>query len=177
MRIITGKYKGRHLFTVSGDRVRPTTDFVKEVIFSVLDLYDDDIVLDLYAGSGALGLEALSRGTMQAIFVDSSQKSVQTIWKNIEKLGCRDTTQVHKKKATAFLDDTEEQYDLILIDPPYRKGLVQKTVMRIFDRNLLKPSGRVMIEHAFDEPIEEAWHQYRTYEKKMGDTVVTILQV
>ncbi len=177
MRIITGKYKGYHLFSVPGDRVRPTTDFVKEVIFSVLDLYDDDVVLDLYAGSGALGLEALSRGVERTIFVDASQKSVQIIWKNIDKLDCRDTTQVWKKKATAFLDDTEEQFDLILLDPPYRKGLVEKTLRPIFERNLLKTSGRVMVEHAFDEPIDEAWHQYRIYEKKMGDTVVTILQV
>ncbi len=177
MRIITGKYKGFHLFSVPGDRTRPTTDFVKEVMFGVLDLYDDDVVLDLYAGSGALGLEALSRGTLEANFVDSSQKAVQAIWKNIEKLGCQEATHVKKKKVASFLEETENQYDLILMDPPYRKDMVNRTLRIIFERSLLKPYGRILVEHAFDEPISDEWFEHRIYEKKMGETVITILSL
>ena len=118
MRVIAGAYKGRQLRTPAGISTRPTADRVREALFSILGPLDGERVLDLYAGSGALGIEALSRGAGEAVFVDSDQRAVAAIRRNLEAIGVE--APVQRRDALAFLRDASEHpYDLVFLDPPY----------------------------------------------------------
>jgi 16S rRNA (guanine966-N2)-methyltransferase len=118
VRVIAGAYKGRQLRTPAGISTRPTADRVREALFSILGRLDGERVLDLYAGSGALGIEALSRGAGEAVFVDSDQRAVAAIRRNLEAIGVE--APVQRRDALAFLRDASERpYDLVFLDPPY----------------------------------------------------------
>jgi 16S rRNA (guanine966-N2)-methyltransferase len=123
MRIIAGEYKGRRLVAPPGTATRPTSDRVREALFSILGARVEDAdVLDLFAGSGALGIEALSRGAQKATFVDNAPAALTTIRRNLE--GVQGATVV-RRDARAFLRDAREngrQYDLVFLDPPYRQA-------------------------------------------------------
>jgi len=117
VRIIAGSRKGHKIAAPRGLDTRPTSDRVRENVFNILGPLDDAIVLDLYAGSGALGLEALSRGAAQAVFVDDDQDAVATIERNLDKLHLLAT--VLCRDAVSFLASEKRKYDLVLVDPPY----------------------------------------------------------
>jgi 16S rRNA (guanine966-N2)-methyltransferase len=118
VRVIAGAYKGRQLRTPAGISTRPTGDRVREALFSILGPLDGERVLDLYAGSGALGIEALSRGASEAVFVDSDQRAVAAIRRNLEAIGVE--APVQRRDALAFLREARERpYDLVFLDPPY----------------------------------------------------------
>ena len=153
MRIITGKYKGRKLFTVDGRTTRPTTAFNREVIFSIQQDYTDKRVLDLYAGTGSFGLEALSRGAEWVDFVEFAPAAIGTLLKNISLLGCGELCHVWRKRVEVFLKDTESDWDLIFLDPPYNKNLINSTLELIWERNLLRADGLVVVEHSPREII------------------------
>lgn len=152
MRIISGCARGKKLVEFSGDRVRPTADRVREALFSILTSRLKTIsgckVLDLFAGTGALALEALSRGAQSAILVDAHPESVKIIQTNIE--GCRmsDCAQVLRGELPATLALTVKSgpFDLIFLDPPYAQGLAQETLTRIAALELLSAKGIVMVE-------------------------------
>ncbi len=117
MRIIAGEHRGRRIAAPKGTETRPTSDFVRENAFNLIGPVDGAAVLDLYAGSGALGLEALSRGAASAVFVDSSREACRTIGTNLETLGLKAT--VICQDALRFVATDRGPYDLILADPPY----------------------------------------------------------
>lgn len=124
MRVITGSARGRRLVSPEGYDVRPTTDKVKESLFNIIQFnLPGSVVLDLFAGSGQLGIEALSRGAQKAVFVDSSRKSVEVIKKNIELCRFQNESQIHLCDSIAFLKSLREIYDIVLLDPPYHKNL------------------------------------------------------
>lgn len=127
MRVITGSARGRRLLSPEGFDVRPTTDKVKESIFNIIQFdIQNAVVLDLFAGSGQLGIEALSRGAERAVFVDLSKKSLDTVKKNIELCkfsSCADTVLVD---SVAFLQNTSKKFDVVFLDPPYHKQLCDK---------------------------------------------------
>ncbi|MDP8201207.1 MAG: 16S rRNA (guanine(966)-N(2))-methyltransferase RsmD [Candidatus Tenebribacter burtonii] len=175
MRIITGKFKKANLFTVPGKTARPTTDYIKEVIFSVISSCNGKNVLDLYAGSGSLGFEALSRNADFVDFVDFSDKSIKTMKHNIEKLKCTFDCKIHKKKVSAFLNSIDKKFDLIFIDPPYDKDLVNFTIEKIIDNLLLSQNGHIVIEHSPREKLLEKWNVMTTYNKNYGSSVITVL--
>lgn len=176
MRIIAGKYKKSNLFPVPGNTTRPTTDYLREVVFSILGNVEDWEVLDLYAGSGAVGLEALSRGAGFVDFVDFSQNSIKTMIRNIEKLKCKETCRIHRKKVSAFLRVCDKKFDLIFLDPPYEKDLVNKTLELIFEFSLLKPEGMIIVEHSRLEKPEAKWQERISSERSAGKTFLTILR-
>lgn len=176
MRIITGKYKKSNIFSVPGVTARPTTDFTREVIFTVLKSCQNLRILDLYAGSGSLGLEALSRGAKFVDFVDFSEKSIKTIIRNINKLGCKSECKIHRKKVSAFLNSCDLKFDVILMDPPYERKLVNKTIDQIFANNLLTENGRIVIEHSVREIIDSGWNNYIEYQRDGKKTKITILR-
>jgi 16S rRNA (guanine966-N2)-methyltransferase len=153
MRIITGRYKGRNLFSVPGSSTRPTTSYNREVVFSMYQDYVGKRVLDLFAGTGSFGLEALSRGAEWVDFVEFSSPAIATLLKNIELLKCGELCHLWRKRAEAFLKDAESAWDIIFLDPPYEKNLVNPSLKTILDRNLLKPGGVIIAEHSPREPV------------------------
>ncbi len=124
MRIVAGSAKGRKLFTPIGMDIRPTTDKVKEAMFSILQFdLPDKRVLDLFAGTGQLGIEAISRGAAFAYFTDASRKAVELINKNVDAAGFRQSSRVIQTDAFTFLNACGEKFDIVLLDPPYENGL------------------------------------------------------
>ncbi|MBR2616319.1 MAG: 16S rRNA (guanine(966)-N(2))-methyltransferase RsmD, partial [Clostridia bacterium] len=145
MRIITGKAKGVRLFTLPGDAVRPTTEMAKEGIFSVIQFdLDGKSFLDLFAGSGQMGLEAISRGAASATFVDCSEDSLRIVRKNVEKTGFAAQSRVVRSEYGEFIKGASKRgqsFDFIFCDPPYDKDLSAELIKRILRAGLLKPDG------------------------------------
>ena len=178
MRIISGIYKGKNIYSVAGFTARPTTDFLKEMLFSTLFSLNPNMknILDLYAGSGSLGFEAISRGSKYVTFVEMSQKAISTIFANIELLGCHTKCKVLIKKVEVFLTNPpDEKYDLIFADPPYNKDLVNKAIQKIFENDLLSDDGILIVEHSKNEIIDNDYEKYIFKEKQSGGTVFTFL--
>ncbi len=124
MRVITGSARGRRLMSPEGYDVRPTTDKVKESVFNIIQFnLDGANVLDLFAGSGQLGIEAVSRGAKKAVFVDSSRKSLDVVKKNIELCKFQSYCETFLCDSLAFLSSTREKFDIVFMDPPYHKDL------------------------------------------------------
>ena len=166
MRVCAGQYKSRRIECPDG--IRPTTDRVKEAIFSALamDLHGK-IVLDLFAGSGALGIEALSRGAEAVTFVEQARSCLSAIRKNIALLDAAEKATLIKADALSFVPSCTHTFDLILMDPPYHKGLASQLAPQVY--NLVNPGGVLVIEHSPREILTvEAWKS-RVY----GDTMIT----
>ena len=135
MRVITGTARGRVLRTLEGEDVRPTTDRVKEAVFSIIQFeIEGRRVLDLFAGSGQLGIEALSRGAASATFVDMSKDSLSTVKYNLEHTKLQDNAIVLQTDAISFLKLTNEKFDIVFLDPPYASTLVADSLRALPDR-------------------------------------------
>jgi len=169
MRVITGKYKGRNLFSVEGKTTRPTTAYNRAMIFSVYPDLEGKKVLDLFAGTGSYGLEALSRGAIWADLVEFATPAVAVILKNVALLGCGADCHVWRKRAEAFLKGTKDRWDVIFLDPPYAKDLLNPCLDLIYQRRLLLPGGVAIAEHSPREPVAEA-HQGFILTAKTGRT-------
>lgn len=156
MRIISGSARGTKLYTLEGDTTRPTLDRVKEALFSIIQNYiSDSIVLDLFAGSGALSLEALSRGASRAILCDCSKKAANIIKQNIEKTKFNEKAELLNldyKKALEECQQRDIKFDIIFLDPPYKEDLLVDAIETILDFNLLANDGIIIAET--DEEIE-----------------------
>ena len=173
MRIVAGTYGGRRLAAPRGGRTRPTADRVREALFSMLGPLADARVLDLFAGSGALGLEALSRGAAEATFVDSSAAAIRAVRANLESLGAG--AEVRRADARAFLRNARaagRQYDLVFLDPPYqRAGAVAKALAGDLAA-VLAPRARVVAESDRRSPLELPLALQA--DRRYGDTVIRI---
>ena len=155
MRIISGKARGTKLFTLDGLNTRPTLDRVKEPLFSIIQEYVvDSDVLDLFAGSGALGLEALSRGAKSAILCDNSKEAVDIIYKNITKTKLNaEVINNDFVKTLKRLDG--RQFDIIFLDPPYETSSLEEAINKILELNLLKENGLIIAETDNQEKVEK----------------------
>lgn len=155
MRIVGGKFRGRRLFVPRGPDVRPTSDRVREAIFSILaDKVEGARVLDLFAGTGALGLEALSRGAARAAFVDRRPLALKTINRNVEALGLEGSTRVLRtdlSRGPGGLRQETGPFDLIFMDPPYGKGLVAPALGMAVRLGLAGPETQAVVEQYFRE--------------------------
>ena len=147
MRVITGTARGCKLITVEGTEVvRPTTDGVKEAIFSAIQFeIEGRTVLDLFAGSGQLGIEALSRGAKQAYFIDASAASIKVVKENLRHTKLEDRAQVVNMPFSAFLKSTRAVFDIAILDPPYNYRLIQKALPRLVE--CMSESGVIICEH------------------------------
>ena len=147
MRVITGSARGRKLITVEGtDIVRPTTDRVKEAIFSAIQFeIPGAVVLDLFAGSGQLGIEALSRGAAECHFVDNAAPSVKAVRANIEHCGFSEVSHVHSMPFSAFLKSARCEFDIALLDPPYERKIIQKALPLLAPK--MSEHGVIVCEH------------------------------
>ncbi len=178
MRIIAGGFKGRRINSPVTRGIRPTIDRVREAVFSIIGEHvGGALVLDLFAGTGAFGLEALSRGAKFCCFVDNGTESLGLIRANIELCGVRDKTRIIRADARSALHRLEAEkqlFDLVFLDPPYGKGYVEKTLA---DIGPVARAGALVIaeRHVKDrqEPLlPSAWQVYR--ERRYGDTLISI---
>lgn len=153
MRVITGSARGTRLIAPEGFDVRPTSDKVKEAVFSAIQFdIEGSSVLDLFAGSGQMGIEALSRGAKHAIFVDSSQKSLKCVKENLANTKLFDSAEIFHRDSYEYIKLTQKRFDIIILDPPYRHGHIEKLLPLAAEK--LNDNGYVICEYESeaDEP-------------------------
>jgi 16S rRNA (guanine966-N2)-methyltransferase len=160
MRVVSGSCKGRSLKAVPGSTTRPTTDKVKEAIFNMIGPYfENGLGLDLFAGSGGLGIEALSRGLEKVIFVDRDPKAFQIIKENLTSCDLIDQSEVYRNDAERALKailKRELKFDFIFLDPPYKKQQLIKLLESFNKENLLNDEGIIVCEHASDVVLPDS---------------------
>ncbi|MDP4119438.1 MAG: 16S rRNA (guanine(966)-N(2))-methyltransferase RsmD [Bacillota bacterium] len=155
MRVITGLARGKRLKTLEGDDVRPTTDRVKEAVFSMIQFQTEGRrFLDLFAGSGQMGIEALSRGAAESVFVDSNYKSIEIIKKNLNFTGLIKNAKVLQINSLDFLRQNNGKFDIAFLDPPYNTGILQKVLPDV--ANHMQISGIILCETSRNDnlPLE-----------------------
>ena len=182
MRVISGKAKGRRLLCVKGMATRPTSDSVKESIFNILPgEFEGKEVLDLFGGVGNLGIEALSRGAKNAVFVESNPKASSVIKRNLRNCGFIDRGKVigtSVAKGIKILEKRGERFDLIFLDPPYGKGMFQKTLVRISQSNLLKDNTLIIAEHSLSETLDGSIERLTlTGQRRYGTTLISFFEI
>lgn len=176
MRIISGEFKGRRLNAPENDKVRPTTGKVKEAIFSMLmnDIFDA-VCLDLFAGTGNLGIEAISRGARKCYFGDNSRESLKLINENIRYCKAEDRAVVIPGSFEKVVDRVNEKVDIVFLDPPYRDGLMIKAIERILEQDILGDEGLIVAEHHSTETLPETIGSLtKLKEKRYGTILVNI---
>ncbi|MBS4539750.1 16S rRNA (guanine(966)-N(2))-methyltransferase RsmD [Clostridium sp. D2Q-11] len=180
MRVITGIAKGHKLKAPKGTNTRPTTDRVKETLFNIIgDIHPDSIILDLFAGSGSIGIEFLSRGAKKSYFIDSDISSYKTILENINKTKFNDRSEVYKNtydKALRVLRNKGIRFNYIFLDPPYDKGLVEKSIEFIIEYDLLTKDGLIIVEHEKALDLTAFSNKYSINTRNYGDTSVSFLK-
>lgn len=159
MRVISGSARGKKLNSLEGLETRPTLDRVKEALFNIIQFdLKDSVILDLFSGSGALAIEALSRGAKEAVLCDKSPKAIQIINKNLQETKLKDKAKViNKDYIDALKKITKEniKFDLIFLDPPYKTDFAIKSITYIIENNLLKENGIIIVETNDKNKIEE----------------------
>ena len=157
MRIIGGKARGTKLYTLEGNNTRPTLDRVKESLFNIIQNYiQDSVFLDLFAGSGAIGLEAVSRGAKKSILCDNSKEAINIIKQNIKKTKFENRIQLYKLPYDkALIEQINEKIDIIYIDPPYETNFAYEALKIILEKELIKQESIVIIETDREEEIEK----------------------
>lgn len=159
MRVITGTAKGRRLKTLPGLDVRPTIEGVKEAIFSIVQFeIEDAVVLDLFSGSGQLGIEALSRGAKKVVFVENAAESVKIIKDNLKHTGLEANAVVCNMANNAFLRSTKEKFDIAILDPPYNHKLIHKSMPQLVEK--MSESGIIICEHEKETSLPERFGSF-----------------
>ena len=178
MRVISGTAKGRRLFAPKSHSIRPALDKVKGAIFNILFDVEGLTVCDIFAGTGAVGIEALSRGASFCTFVDSGREATGIIQKNIELCKFEGVTKIFPTRADVaieYLQKHAQKFDLIFVDPPYQKDLVNPTLEQISAAGLLADGGKIIVEHSPKEPISEISGLALTDTRKYGQTFISFL--
>ncbi|EUJ32057.1 hypothetical protein MFLO_07727 [Listeria floridensis FSL S10-1187] len=181
MRVIAGSRKGHSLKAVPGKNTRPTTDKIKEALFSIIGPYfDGERVLDLFAGSGGLGIEALSRGAKSAVFIDQAGAAIKTVNENIRATHFETEAQIFRneaKKALKLLHKNEHQFDLVFLDPPYKKQQIEQLMTELAELELLSSGAVVVCEHDKEAEIASDMSGYKQIKQAVyGITVLSIYQ-
>jgi 16S rRNA (guanine(966)-N(2))-methyltransferase RsmD len=175
MRVISGIRRGHKLLEFQGYDVRPTTDRVKESIFNLIQIYIPQAkVLDMFAGSGALSFEAVSRGADYALLLDSDSRSVELIKRNIAGLKFEGMCEVIKTSCFDYICRCNEQFDVIFLDPPYNKGFIEPALRGIIENNILSDDGIVVLESDNTDFSSDADGLEIIKQKRYGRTFVTV---
>lgn len=175
MRVITGIARGKRLVTVAGnDIVRPTGEKVKEALFSSIQFdIEGRRVLDLFAGSGQLGIEALSRGAESCVFVDCNDASLKAVKQNLENTGLASKSSVHKSDYATFALRCAQKFDIAFLDPPYQAGILQDAVSKIIP--LMSDYGKIFCEHPSELKLPEKINGFAVIKVyKYGKTLITV---
>jgi 16S rRNA (guanine966-N2)-methyltransferase len=175
MRVIAGTARGRPLVAPRGTATRPITDRVKETLFGILgDRVIDARVLDLYAGSGSVGIEALSRGAASCAFVEHDRRAVAAIRENLDRAGVAEQAWVHVMDVVRYLDlSADDRFELAFMDPPYEERAILAPLERL--TGLLAPGATVVVKHHWRTPIPEPSGLARWRERRFGETTLTFL--
>jgi 16S rRNA (guanine966-N2)-methyltransferase len=181
VRIIGGKFKGRKLRSVRGNLTRPTSDRIREAIFNIIAFQVHDVrVLDLFAGTGALGIEALSRGARSAVFIDISKASLSILRENLADLALECPTRVIRwDLASNFncLLSMPRTFDLVFMDPPYNKMMIGPALDQLHSSQILDSGARVIVEHSHQEHFEPDPLQFEIVDRRRyGKTLVSFLR-
>ena len=176
MRVITGKARGVQLKTPDGMQTRPTADRVKEALFSIInfDIPGSD-VLDLFGGTGQLGIEALSRGAKSAVFVDQSEQACRLIRENLKRTKLEQEASVIRGDYMDYLSRCREKYDIILLDPPYAEVFLENALKRITEIDILRSGGIIVAERPLEKELPWEFEGYtRSKDYKYGKILLTI---
>ncbi|MFC1735036.1 16S rRNA (guanine(966)-N(2))-methyltransferase RsmD [Candidatus Hydrogenedentota bacterium] len=181
MRVITGKAGSTRLTTIRGNQTRPTSDRVRESIFSILEPYlEDAIIFDLFAGAGTLGIEALSRSAKKAWFVDSNNRCITTIKRNLSSCSLADSAETIKGDAFRFIKamaQKEVKADLIFADPPYDTDLAKRILDTIGGMDLLSDEGLLVIEHSKRQSLPDESGNLKLFKQKTyGETQISFYE-
>lgn len=179
MRVIAGICKGRRLVAPKGSRTRPALGRIKESIFSILFDVHEQIVLDLFAGSGSVGIEALSRGASEATFVENDTAALRALSTNLAACNFEAQSTIIKQDAARALTKLAKQrkaFDLIFVDPPYLKNLVNTTLAKLGASDLVHNNTLIVVEHHPKEPIEVVAGLTLTDTRTYGQTLVSFLR-
>ncbi|SET16194.1 16S rRNA (guanine(966)-N(2))-methyltransferase RsmD [Paenibacillus sp. NFR01] len=179
MRVVSGSAKGRPLRSVPGNGTRPTTDKVKEAVFSMIGPYfEGGEALDLFAGTGGLGIEALSRGMDKAVFVDMEPKSIETVKANLKAVKLEAQAEVYRNDASRALGALEKRgraFDLVFLDPPYRLKHGAELMLAMVEKGLLRPGALIVLEHESGYGYPEDIPGFSQLRKAVyGETAVAI---
>lgn len=176
MRVITGKARGIQLKTPEGTQTRPTADRVKEALFSIIQFeLPGAKVLDLFGGTGQLGIEALSRGAASAVFVDASENACKLIRENLRRTKLEGQGRVVRSDYMEFLKRNREHYNIILLDPPYAEVFLENALKCIAEIDILETDGIIITERPLDKELpweNEGYQRSRDY--KYGKTLLTV---
>jgi 16S rRNA (guanine(966)-N(2))-methyltransferase RsmD len=178
LRIISGKFKGKKLTSFKGQRIRPTSDRVREAIFDILTIgWEGKDVLDFFAGTGGLGIETLSRGARRVLFVENHPQSVVVLEKNISAVklsGSCELAKLSVGEGIEFIKRKRRKFDVAFLDPPYGKGLADSTLHLIADSGIIKENGIVIAEHHYKETLLDHYQGLRkSDQRKYGSTGVS----
>ena len=176
MRVITGSARGRRLKELEGMETRPTTGKVKESIFSILQFdIEGRRVLDLFAGTGQLGIEALSRGAKRAVFVDHQQKACELIKENLRRTKFTAQASVVRGDYLEYLKRTKEKFDIILLDPPYAEIFLENALNCIAEIDILRDNGIIVTERPLEKALDVQMPGFtRSRDYKYGKTLITL---
>jgi 16S rRNA (guanine966-N2)-methyltransferase len=181
LRVIGGSLKGRKLVSVKGNAIRPTADRVRESIFNILGArVEDATVLDIFAGTGALGIEALSRGAKSAVFIDINKAALEALAGNLKICGLESRSRLIRwdaLKRLGCLHGLPSLFDLVLMDPPYRQAMIPPTLNNLHESHCLKIGAELIIEHAPHEPVWEKEIPFAPLDqRRYGKTLVSFLE-
>lgn len=180
MRVVGGRLRGRKLLPIRGSAIRPTADRVREAVFNIIAPWIRGArVLDLFAGTGAMGIEALSRGADSAVFIDDRRASLDVVRRNIELLGLSSQSRAILWDAARNLDCLRTgtpEIDLVFMDPPYHRGLAAPALAHLARCGALVPGALIVVEHAASDPLPEETGPYAlTDRRRYGKTFVSLL--
>jgi 16S rRNA (guanine966-N2)-methyltransferase len=181
LRVISGSLKGRKLLSIPGRSIRPTTDRLRESLFNMLsDKIRGKAVLDLFAGTGALGIEAISRGADFAVFLDKSRQAVALIKKNIRLCGIEGKTEVIQWDVVRNLNCIQSiryAYDIVFMDPPYHMNAVKPVLVNLHQSQCLQTGAWVVLEHSAGKPMTDNPAMFSLWDqRRYGKTLVSFLQ-
>jgi 16S rRNA (guanine966-N2)-methyltransferase len=179
MRVIAGIARGRRLLSVPGDSTRPIMDRVKTALFNILQPYlEESDFLDLFAGTGAVGIEALSRGARSAVFIDLNRKAWQTIQSNLENTELNNAAEVRNTDVFSYVRNTSKSFDIIYCDPPQFKNLWVEAIQTIAERpEILKPNGIIIIKiHPKEYEKLELLSLHEFDQRKYGNSTLIFLK-